>query len=262
VAKLILKFEQSVLKEVQLSQGVVTIGRLPDNSVHIDNLAVSGHHAKIYWEQEKYVIEDNNSLNGTYVNKHRISKAALKEGDEILIGKHTLSFKDEWHEGAPSGVAVEHKGPSVPQMQATMVLDTKKAKEMLAMAAAARTSAAPASPAPQAAHAPAHVEPPAPPKERIGTFTVLDGKTDAKHYVIGKMCVIGKSDMASIKLKGFFAPTMAALINKRDGKYFIAASEAKIKVKINGQDIAGQKEMSEGDIVDVAGVKLTFAYQE
>ena len=62
------------------------------------------------------------------------------------------------------------------------------------------------------------------------------------------MSVIGKSNMASIKLKGFFAPNMAALINKRDNKYFIAASETKIKVKINGQEIAGQKELNEGDL--------------
>ena len=42
MAKLFLKFEQAVLKEVPLSQGVVTIGRLPDNVIQIDNLAVSG----------------------------------------------------------------------------------------------------------------------------------------------------------------------------------------------------------------------------
>jgi len=78
----------------------------------------------------------------------------------------------------------------------------------------------------------------------------------------GKMSVIGKSDMASIKLKGFFAPNMAALINKRDNKYFIAASEAKIKVKINGQEIAGQKELNEGDMVEVASIKASFGYQE
>src|SRR4051812_7050363 len=260
MAKLFLKFDKAVLKEYPLSQGIVTIGRLPDNVVHVDNLAVSGHHAKIYWDQDKYVVEDNNSLNGTYVNRHRITKAELKDGDEVLVGKHTLGFKDEWHEGAPGPAGYEKKGPAVPQMQATMVLDTKKAKEMIAMAAAARTGTPTAGPDPAAA--PAHVEPLAPPKERIGIFNVLDGKTDAKHYVIGKMCVVGKSDMASIKLKGFFAPNMAALINKRDMKYFIAASEAKIKVKINGQEIAGQKELNEGDIVEVAGIKLNFAYQE
>ena len=76
------------------------------------------------------------------------------------------------------------------------------------------------------------------------------------------MSVIGKSNMASIRLKGFFAPNVAASVNKRDNKYFIAASEAKIKVKINGEVIAGQKELHEGDMVEVAGVKMTFGYQE
>src|SRR3954469_16039358 len=137
MAKLFLKFDKAVLKEYPLSQGVVTIGRLPDNVIHVDNLAVSGHHAKIYWEGDKYVIEDNNSLNGTYVNNRRVSKVALKDGDDVLIGKHTLSFKDEWHEAAPPPAFKEKTGPALPKMEATMVLDTKKAKEMLAAATAA-----------------------------------------------------------------------------------------------------------------------------
>ena len=100
MAKLYLKFEQAVLKEFTLSEGVVTIGRLPDNLIQVDNLAVSGHHAKIYWEADHFTLEDNNSLNGTFVNNRRISKTVLKDGDEVLIGKHTVLFKDERHEEA------------------------------------------------------------------------------------------------------------------------------------------------------------------
>ena len=95
MAKLYLKFEQAVLKEFELAEGVVTIGRLPDNRIQVDNLAVSGHHAKIYWETDHYTLEDNNSLNGTFVNNRRVSKTVLKDGDEVLIGKHTVLFKDE-----------------------------------------------------------------------------------------------------------------------------------------------------------------------
>src|SRR5262249_26139512 len=132
-------------------------------------------------------------------------------------------------------------------------------KEMLAAAQAAQGMGRTGTNADAPVH---HIEPPAPPKDRTGTLTVMEGKTDESFYVLGKMSVIGKSDMASIKLKGFFAPKMAALINKRDTKYFIAASEAKIKVTINGQPIAGQKELNEGDIVEVAGIKATFGYKE
>ena len=135
MAKLFLKFEQAVLKEVSLSQGVVTIGRLPDNVIQIDNLAVSGHHAKIYWDLDKYVVEDNNSLNGTYVNNVRVSKQPLKDGDAVMVGKHTLSFKDEWHSNpGMQGPAQPQKSapPPMPKLEHTMVLDTKKMKEMLA----------------------------------------------------------------------------------------------------------------------------------
>lgn len=264
MAKLFLKFEQAVLKEIPLSQGVITIGRLPDNVIHVDNLAVSGHHAKIYWDQDHYVVEDNNSLNGTYVNNRRISKASLKDEDVVLVGKHTIAFKDEWHEDAGGAAVVEATGPALPAMEATMVLDTKKAKEMMAAAAsgaAAKTAAPAAAGAAPSANTTVN-EPAAPAKDRTGNLKVLDGKTDASNYTLsGKMSVIGKSDMASIKLKGFFAPNMAALINKRDNKYFIAASEAKIKVKINGQEIAGQKELNEGDIIEVAGVKMAFGFE-
>jgi ribosome-associated protein YbcJ (S4-like RNA binding protein) len=55
---------------------------------------------------------------------------------------------------------------------------------------------------------------------------------------------------------------MAALVSKREAGYFIAASEKDIKVKVNGEEITGQKSLSEGDTIEVAGVKMTFGFQE
>ena len=249
MAKLYLKFEQAVLKEYEMKDGAsMTIGRLPDNNVHIDNLAVSGHHARIVWEGDHFILEDNNSLNGTFVNNRRVNRAALKHGDVVLIGKHTVQYWDEARRG--SGEPVHHDPPpaAVPQIEATMVLDTRKAKEMMAQQSAASGSGGAAA---------------VPAKERIGQLNVMDGKTDQRQYVLsGKLTVIGKSDMASIKLKGWFAPKVAAVINKRDSKYFIAASEKDVKVKVNATEISGPKELSEGDIIEVAGVKLTFGYAE
>jgi pSer/pThr/pTyr-binding forkhead associated (FHA) protein len=247
MAKLYLKFDKAVLKEYTLSQGVVTIGRLPDNLVQIDNPAVSGHHARIYWETDHYVLEDNNSTNGTYINNRRVSKQTLKDEDEVLIGKHTVVFKDAWHEDAPVEKTMA-TAVAAPRMDATMMLDTKKAKEMLAaQAPSASPGAAPAAPA----------------KERVGNLTIMDGKTDQSQYVLtGKLTMIGKSDMATIKLKGWFAPKAAAVINRRDNKYFIAAAEKDVRVKINGAEISGQHELNDGDIVEVAGIKMTFSFAE
>lgn len=277
MAKLFLKFEAAVLKEFALTQGVVTIGRLPDNLIQIDNLAVSGHHAKIYFEADHYVLEDNNSLNGTFVNGRRVSKVALKDGDEVTIGKHVLALKDEWHEsgaGKTQPLPAEAK-PMVPTLESTVVLDTKKAREMLARSAseaAAAASSKIAAPAPASvpagspAAAPAMA--PAPPpqthaRERTGVLIIMHGKTDQSQYMLtGKLTVIGKSDMASIKLKGWFAPKVAGVINRRDGKYFIAASEKDQKIKVNGELISGQHELAEGDMIEVASISATFNYAE
>ena len=254
MAKLFLKFEQAVLKEITLTQGALTIGRLPDNSLQIDNLAVSGHHAKVYWDQDHYTVEDLGSLNGTYVNSQKVGKAALKDGDQVLIGKHLVQFKDEGLKTAPAAAA-QKAGPVTPVLEATVVLDTKRAQEMIAA-----QSALPATGSPLGLS-----KPPAavPPKERIGILNILQGKTEQAQYILtGKMTMIGKSSMASIKLKGFFAPKTAALISKRENKYFISSSERKVKLRINGEDVAGQRELNEGDIVEVASLKAAFSFQD
>jgi len=259
MAKLYLKFEQSdqVLKEVPLTQASTTIGRLPDNNVQIDNLAVSGHHARISWEQGQYILEDLGSLNGTYVNNERVGKATLRHGDQVKIGKHLVEFK---HEGSAMVFAATAKaGPAAPKLEATMMLDTKQAREKIADKAAPAPGAGPLG-----ISRPAWMSDPfVAAKERVGLLSILQGRTDQEKYVLtSKMTMIGKSKMASIRLRGFFAPTTAALISKRESKYFIAPSESKAKLKINGVDVIGQRELASGDIIEVGKVKLAFSFQE
>jgi pSer/pThr/pTyr-binding forkhead associated (FHA) protein len=255
MAKLILRFEQNILKEVVLEQDTLTIGRLPDNMLQIDNLAVSGHHAKISWDQDHYVVEDLGSLNGTYVNNQRVGKATLKSGDQVTIGKHVVQFKGEVQR-PPAVQPPDKPSPAASKLEATVVLDTRHAQEMIAANAATNTASGPSG-------VDKGAQGTALPKERCGILNVLEGRTDQSQYVLtGKMTMIGKSEMATIRLKGFFAPRTAALISKRDHKYFIAASDNKTKVKINGDEIAGQHELNEGDVLEVAGVKAAFTLQE
>jgi pSer/pThr/pTyr-binding forkhead associated (FHA) protein len=259
MAKLYVRFEQSdqVLQEVPLTQATATIGRLPDNTVRIDNLAVSGHHARISWEQDHYVLEDLGSLNGTYVNNERVGKATLKHGDNVKIGKHLVEFK---HEGpVPAFAGAVKAGPSAPKLEATMLLDTKQAREQLADKGAPAAGSGPLG-----ISRPAWMSDPfVAAKDRIGLLNILEGKTDQEKYVLtSKMTMIGKSSMASIKLKGLFAPNTAALISKRDNKYFIAPSESKAKVRINGEEVISQRELNAGDIIEVGKVKAAFSFQD
>jgi pSer/pThr/pTyr-binding forkhead associated (FHA) protein len=268
MAELFLKFEDQILQELLLSGGTITIGRQPDNAFCIDNPAVSGHHAKIYAAGEHYVIEDAESFNGTYVNGQRISKAVLKDGDNVTIGKHTIEFRDEVRVAQTGSLnrADGQPKPKPPQLERTVLLDTAKAKEMLAYAAAAASPAGPVvvrtvSNAPSNAPAQAPVKPAIPVRQTIGTLTIVKGRTDHQRYVLAsKLTLIGRSKMASIRLKRWFAPSVAASIYQAEDCYVIITSGNKVKVKVNDTVVEGsQRQLEAGDIIEVAGIKAVFS---
>lgn len=88
-----LKFKETVLQEYPIEIGqTLTIGRHPTNDIVIDNMAVSGEHARIDSVSATFIITDLESTNGTFVNEALISSHGLKHNDTILIGKHELVF--------------------------------------------------------------------------------------------------------------------------------------------------------------------------
>ena len=95
MAKLVLSFQDRIIDEFPLDKERLSIGRAPDNDVRIDNLAVSGHHAEVISIHNECFLEDLNSTNGTFVNGKAVQKQALRGGDYITIGKHSLRFYSE-----------------------------------------------------------------------------------------------------------------------------------------------------------------------
>jgi len=90
--KLMIKFEAAFIKEVSLDKPAFTLGRKPDNDIVLDNPAVSGHHCKFYESGGTWFVDDLNSTNGTYVNRRRVERQLLTDGDELQIGKYKLTF--------------------------------------------------------------------------------------------------------------------------------------------------------------------------
>ena len=72
----------------------ITIGRLPENQICLDAPDVSRQHAIITQEGERFILQDLNSRNGTYVNEKLVQKTELFEGDLIRIGNYLLTFQD------------------------------------------------------------------------------------------------------------------------------------------------------------------------
>ena len=69
-----------------------TIGRSPDCGVFLDDVTVSRRHAVLVDRGGRWYIEDQGSLNGTFVNRRRVESAELEDGDELQIGKYRLTF--------------------------------------------------------------------------------------------------------------------------------------------------------------------------
>jgi hypothetical protein len=70
----------------------IAIGRHPDAAIFLDDVTVSRNHALLEREGDDWVIADEGSLNGTYVNRRRGDRVTLADGDEIQIGKYKLTF--------------------------------------------------------------------------------------------------------------------------------------------------------------------------
>ena len=69
-----------------------TVGRSPDCDIFLDDVTVSRRHAVIAEQGGRFVIEDLGSLNGTFLNRHRIEQAPLSDDVEVQIGKYRLVF--------------------------------------------------------------------------------------------------------------------------------------------------------------------------
>jgi len=68
------------------------IGRSPDCEIFLDDVTVSRNHAVLVERDGRFFVEDQGSLNGTFVNRRRIDNAPLENGDEVQIGKYRLTF--------------------------------------------------------------------------------------------------------------------------------------------------------------------------
>jgi pSer/pThr/pTyr-binding forkhead associated (FHA) protein len=241
--KLLLMFDDSVLKEVPIGESEIRIGRSPDSSIVIDNPAVSHYHARVFQDGGRLTIEDLGSLNGTFVNGQRARTVGLKVGDAILIGKHTI-LVDGPREVVPALADVAGVKKAPPKINETVMLDTKARREFLQQVAAAGESTQVS-----------------PDRLRVATVVVHHGKTDQREYVLtDRLTVIGKSPMATIKLTGWFSPKAAAQINRRNQDYYIGAADR--VPRINGNRIVRPTKLSSGDIIEVSGIRLEFLYRD
>ncbi len=236
MGKLILTLDSQELAQYELEKERYTIGRLADNDIHIDNMAVSGHHALIINILKDSFLEDLNSTNGTYVNGKLIKKHALQEGDVITIGRHALKYVSG-KPAAPAGDADD--------FEKTMIIrpGTKSQTGVPSMDSVNKAiSEAGGAPIADGAKAAAL------PKAKL---QVLSGSFAGKELELNKaLTTLGRPGVQ-----------VAAVTRRADGFFVVHVESGQGHgfPTVNGSDIGAQAlKLKDNDVIELAGVKMGF----
>jgi len=112
MGKLVLYLADGSTLDILLNRERVTIGRRADNDVCLPYPAVSAEHASVVTILADSFLEDLGSTNGTLVNGRPVAKHFLRDRDQIDIGRQKLVFvADDAHQLEPAYIsqAIAHK---------------------------------------------------------------------------------------------------------------------------------------------------------
>lgn len=221
-------YHNGVLKDqVQLSADTVTIGRAAGNDIVIDDPGVSARHAILERVNGGFVVRDNGSTNGVFVNGERVDRRTLRFWDEIQIFNHVIKFMalarldEEEHESQPS----LHQA-----LDATMEVDVSSIDDLIMLR-----------------------------RQKKKAYVVRkNGSEKEMRYVLTKVnFLIGKSKGCDIQIYRWFGPKVAASIQRRhDGYYLIPGSWG--GVDINGAKVSADVKLKDGDSLAVRGRSFRF----
>ena len=226
--EIVVKYEDKVIERIVTEKKRVSIGRTNDNDIVLENRGVSRKHAMIEFNNNAAVIIDNESLNGTFVNNRKITEEVLRDQDIITIGKYSLTYNRETTRTA------EEKT----NMDGTMVLNTKKQKEMLENDLMEREIVA-----------------------RYGGSVLLgEENTEFSEFKLDReVTTIGSAKFVHIRAKGFFLSSIQAKIVQESNGYSLINLGRTGKTKVNGEEIA-RAVLKNGDIISVG--KSIFKFVE
>lgn len=228
MAEIIVKFDNKIIERVVTEKKRISIGRTHENDIVLENRGVSRKHAMIEFNENAAVIIDNESLNGTFVNNRKITEELLRDEDTITIGKYSLIYHTE--------AAVQ--GGEMADMDGTMVLNTKKQKELLENDRVERQII-----------------------EKYGG-SVLIGEENAgfaEYRLDREVTTIGKAKFVHVKVKGMFISGIQAKIVNEGSCFTVVNLGKKGKIRINGEAVE-RTVLKNGDIISVG--KTTFKFVE
>lgn len=208
-------------------QREITFGRDPDNDIQVPLTTVSRNHARIFFEQGDYFLEDLNSTHGTKHNDTRLGKhekKLLRDGDEISIMSFSVKFQMN------SAYMLERKpGEKTEHMARRMV------QEIISSVAGTE------------------VEP--------TTIRIMNGVNEGTRYDFKDSqteVVLGRSPECDVIIDDHNASRRHCLIKRTWNGYTAQDLGSKNGVLIHGESIQGVVDIKDSDELQIGGVKLLF----
>ena len=93
--KLKISLPDGITAAHDLTENSITLGRVADNAIQIDDASVSSHHAEFTRDGDEYSLKDLDSTNGTRLNGISHSEGRLKDGDQLTFGNIETIYESE-----------------------------------------------------------------------------------------------------------------------------------------------------------------------
>jgi len=217
----------TLVEQRELVSERTTIGRSEDNDIVLPSDGVSKCHAIIEKDGQDFVLVDNASANGVLVNGDRIERHVLKYWDEMQILEYVLKFM------AVSALKGEMEGgfepsPDQPGAEETVLI-------ALSDVAALR--------------------------RKVKTASLIESAAGMRKHPLDKVNFkIGAGRDCDIRITGWFAPKLAATLQRRNDAFYIIPERGG-KVFVNGEGVAVETKLRDGDDLVVRSLALKFRYR-
>ncbi len=226
--KLVVAFGGKTVERREVDAERFVIGRSPDCDLVIDNLGVSRQHADIVLEAGVPILRDLKSNNGTYVNGKRITRYHLNDGDEIAIGKFTITFQQE----LPAPEEEEEERAAEPEKKGgdfTLAIDARLLERQRERAS------------------------------KLKAYLLLtDGGGKKKAIPLEKsVFTIGKSPRCDMPVSGFFVAKKHAIIFRDDTCFRLIDTSQKGRTYLNESRVDDER-LKDGDVIRVGRCKAQF----
>ena len=259
---LLLQLKNKILGEYSLQTGAsLTIGRRDTNDVVIEDRAVSGHHAKIDAMDERWVLIDLQSKNGSFVNEQLVNSHWLKHEDVITIGEHHLIFNH--HELKP----IVKDDPD--DFDETQAMNTTQHRRMMIKSNPTKSiNVVRFWDKSQNRGKVKDVEPPVsepriedPHEEPAGILKYLSGGM-GQVKLTRKITTIGKDPTSDIEVKGLLIGSTAATISKTAEGFCFNYAGGMPRPKVNDEPVKKSTMLNDQDIIEIGSVKMTFSIEK